>query len=72
MSALSTKAITGNAKDISLTATRAGQRNNFCEIWPNAKMALEVLQQIIKNPVAKAAVGIVISAGDAVASRICG
>jgi len=30
-----------------------------------------MLQGIIKNPVAKGAIGIVIAAGDAVAARIC-
>ena len=60
-----------NAKDITLVSAPAAQKNRFCEIWPNAKSGLEVLQSIVKNPIAKAAIGIVITAGDAVASRIC-
>jgi len=71
MATFSAKSITTNASDISLVSTPAASKTKFCEIWPNAKSALVVLQGIIKNPIAKGAIGIVISAGDAVASRIC-
>ena len=71
MAAFNAKTITSNAKDISIVAAPAGSKGKFCEIWPSAKSALELLQGIIKNPIAKAAVGVVIAAGDAVASKIC-
>jgi len=71
MATLSTKAITAKAKDISLVAAPAGEKNKFCEIWPNAKVALNLLQSVIKNPVLKVIIGTVISTGDAVAARIC-
>jgi len=71
MATFNSKTITSNASDISLVSAPATARNKFCEVWPGAKTALELLQGIIKNPVAKAAIGIVIAAGDAVASRIC-
>lgn len=71
MAAISTKSITDNAKDISLVAPKAASKNKFCEIWPGAKTALELLQSIVKNPFVKVAIGSVIAAGDAVAAKIC-
>ena len=71
MASFNAKTITTNASDISLGSVAAGDKSKFCEIWPNAKSALVVLQGLIKNPIAKGAIGIVIAAGDAVASRIC-
>jgi len=70
MATFNAKTITSNANDISLVQVRDA-KNTFCEVWPGAKKALELLQGIIKNPIAKGAIGIVIAAGDAVASRIC-
>ena len=69
--AFSTKTISTNASDISLVSAPAADKNKFCEIWPNAKTALKLLQDVVKNPIAKGAIGIVIAAGDAVAARIC-
>jgi hypothetical protein len=71
MAAFNVKTITSNAKDISLVAPKAASKNKFCEIWPGTKTALELLQSIIKNPIAKGAIGIVIAAGEAVATKIC-
>jgi hypothetical protein len=71
MATFNAKSIRDNVNDISLLAAPAGSKNKFCEIWPGAKTALELLQGIIKNPIAKGAIGIVIAAGDAVASKIC-
>lgn len=69
--AFSTKSITANASDISLRSAPATSKKKFCDIWPDAKATLQLLQDIIKNPIAKGAIGIVIAAGDAVAARIC-
>jgi hypothetical protein len=71
MATFNEKTITGNANDISLVLPKGVAKNKFCDVWPGAKTALELLQGIIKNPIAKAAIGIVIAAGDAVSSRIC-
>ena len=71
MATLSAKSIKTKASDISLVSAPATEKNKFCDIWPGAKKGLELLQNIIKNPIAKAAIGIVIAAGDAVASKIC-
>ncbi len=71
MATFNAKTITSNANDISLVSAPAKAKNSFCEIWPGAKTALGLLQDIIKNPIAKGAIGIVIAAGDAVASKIC-
>lgn len=62
------------ADDITLEqegVAEADGGKNFCTAWPLAKPGLEILRDIIKNPIAKAAIGIVISAGDAVSSKVC-
>lgn len=71
MASFNAKSITTNAGDISLLPAASTDKSKFCDVWPNAKSGLVMLQGLIKNPIAKGAVGIVISAGDAVASRIC-
>jgi hypothetical protein len=68
--ALSSKAIKENAADISLVSSTSTNKK-FCEIWPSVKSGLQILQGIVKNPIAKATIGIVIATGDAVAGRIC-
>ncbi|MFN8297577.1 MAG: hypothetical protein U0T75_00630 [Chitinophagales bacterium] len=63
--------IINQSEAISLTGNEEAQQR-FCELWPTVKGGLQMLVEIIKNPIAKAAIGVVISAGDAVAGRICG
>jgi hypothetical protein len=46
-------------------------KKKFCQIWPDVKAGLLLLQTIIRNPIAKAAVGIVIIAGDSVYGFVC-
>ena len=70
MTTFNVKTITENADDISMTSA-TGSKNKFCELWPNAKTGLELLQSIIKNPIVKVSIGVIIAAGDAVASKIC-
>jgi len=60
-----------NAENISLDQNSTHQPR-FCQLWPMGKQALEALREVVKNPIAKAAIGIVITAGDAVAGQICG
>ena len=60
-----------NAKDITLVGSQSNQQK-FCQAWPTVKTGLELLLGIIKNPIAKGAVQIVISAGDAISKKICG
>ena len=69
--AFAIKSIKTNASDISLSAAPAAAKTKFCDVWPGAKTALQLLMDMIKNPIAKGAIGIVIAAGDAVAARIC-
>jgi hypothetical protein len=71
MAVFNAKTITSNAKDISLVSAPAGSKNKFCEVWPTAKTALEILQSVVKNPAVKLIISTVIATGDAVASRIC-
>jgi hypothetical protein len=66
------KEIIHHYDDITLAKSSEATQGKFCEIWPKVKEGLELLQKIIKNPIAKAAVGIVIGAGDAVAKNLCG
>lgn len=65
------KNIIENAGDIALETSAAADSNKFCSVWPSAKAGLEILQSILKDPIAKAAIGIAIAAGDAVAKKIC-
>lgn len=69
---MTSKEIINLRDNISLEKTTEAAQGKFCEIWPKAKEGLELLQKVIKNPVAKAAIGIVIAAGDAVAKNLCG
>jgi len=57
--------------EINVAALPADLKKLFCEGWPGAKTVLQTLQNLLKNPLAKAAIGIVIAAGDAVSSAIC-
>ncbi|MCC8424456.1 hypothetical protein [Mucilaginibacter sp. UR6-11] len=68
---MNTKEIIDNRGNISLVGVDTA-KTEFCSIWPNVKSGLEVLQNLLKNPVAKGAVGLVIAAGDAVSKQICG
>jgi hypothetical protein len=68
---MAVKAIVKNASDITLQPAKKTGKEKFCDTWPTAKAALGLLQGTVKNPIAKAAIGIVIDAGDAVAKRIC-
>ena len=60
-----------NANDITLVGAQS-DKQKFCEIWPTVKTGLELLVGLIKNPIAKGAIQIVITAGSAIASKICG
>lgn len=59
-----------NVSDISLEGTRDAQEQ-FCKIWPSVKTGLQLLVGIVKNPIVKAAIEVVIKGGDAIASSIC-
>jgi hypothetical protein len=62
------KEIIISSKDISLVKGKAA---DFCTIWPPTKKGLEILRDVIKNPVVKGIIGVVIAAGDAVSKEIC-
>jgi hypothetical protein len=67
---MNTQQIVQHNQDISLENVDTA-KTEFCSIWPKAKEGLILLQGIIKNPIAKASIGIVIAAGDAVSKSIC-
>ena len=73
MATVSVATIKKNSKDISLVSAKAkAKTGKFCEVWPTAKIGLQLLQDVIKNPVVKVIINTVIAAGDAVAAKICG
>ena len=69
---MTTKEIVEKRNDIALAPTADAPQGKFCQLWPQARTGLELLQGIIKNPIAKGAIGVVIAAGDAVSQSICG
>ncbi len=56
---------------LSAEAVPADLKDVFCKSWPAAKQVLQVLQRILKDPITKAIIGIVIEAGDALSGAIC-
>jgi len=61
---------TMNAKEISLHGT-SNDHVNFCKLWPAAKPGLEALVLIIKNPIVKGAINLIINAGDSISANVC-
>lgn len=62
--------ILSNVENISLSQ-RAIDENKLCDIWPTVKMGLEILKDLIKNPVVKYTIAGIIAAGDAIIGKIC-
>lgn len=61
-----------NQSDKISLAELSDKSGNFCNLWPGGKQALQALQTILKNPIAKGSIGIAIAAGDAVFKQTCG
>jgi len=59
-----------NDQDIDLEYSDA-QKVDFCKEWPCAKRALELLRDIIKNPIVKGVLQVIIEAGDKICGKIC-
>jgi hypothetical protein len=53
------------------TVTGQSAKNVFCKGWPSTKVVLESIAAMVKNPVVKILIGIVIKAGDALSIKIC-
>ncbi|MBN8837409.1 MAG: hypothetical protein J0I09_09130 [Sphingobacteriia bacterium] len=66
---MNTEQIVANSSNITLTSTNS---NQFCTVWPSVKQGLQLLVDLVKNPIAKGAITLVIAAGDAVSKQICG
>lgn len=47
------------------------QQNAFCGIWETARPALDILVLVIRNPIAKWIIGLVIMVGDKVKEKVC-
>ncbi len=66
-----TKQITKENFSVESNATAETAKAKFCEVWPPTRMGLEILRDIVKNPLVKMVITTVIGAGDAV-SKILG
>lgn len=63
-----------NPEKITLQPETTEKQSFFCDAWPVAKVALESLKLIFKNPYALLVafgIAIVVAAGDAVHKKIC-
>lgn len=59
---------------IDLEATESNgekAKDVFCDHWGNSKKGLTLVLLIVKNPIVKLVVNIVIAVGDGIASKIC-
>lgn len=66
----------GNFEDVSYDASAelangASAKSIFCNGWPAAKVVLEAIAAMIKNPLVKIIINLVIKAGDALSNKIC-
>lgn len=59
-------------KNVSFEEGTEEKQNAFCAIWETARPAIELLAAIIRNPIAKWVIGLVINVGDAVKEKVCG
>jgi len=60
-----------DAKNITLQGSDE-KKKKFCDAWPMVKSGLEMLSELVKNPIAKGPIKLVITAGDTIAGSICG
>jgi hypothetical protein len=60
-----------NFDNVSFEENTEEKQNAFCGIWETAKPALELLTTIIKNPIVKFVIGLVITVGDRVKEKVC-
>jgi len=59
------------ANQISVDHSKTDAKEFFCQNWSNARGVIQALHDLLKNPIAKAAVGIVLTAGDTLQGVIC-
>lgn len=43
----------------------------FCQNWDNAKVALAAIELMVRNPIVKLIIGIVISVGEGIKGKFC-
>jgi len=67
---MNTQEILSNANNISLETT-TDAHSKLCDIWPTVKQGLQLLAEIIKNPIVKFTISGLIAAGDAIIGKIC-
>ena len=65
-----------NLENVSLdmdATSHTGERVTevFCDNWENSKKGLELVSAMVKNPIVKLIVNIVIGVGDGIQQRIC-
>jgi hypothetical protein len=66
------KAMMLDMKNVSFEENTEEKQNAFCGIWDTAKPALELMTAIIKNPIVKFIVGLIITVGDRIKEKVCG
>ncbi len=54
-----------------LLADGKNAKQIFCKGWPATKLVLESIATMIKNPVVKIVIGIIVKAGDALEVKTC-
>lgn len=59
-------------KTVSFEEGTEEKQSLFCTAWPAAKVALELMQVILKNAIVRLIVGVIINAGDRMHENICG
>ncbi len=58
-------------KNVSFEENTEEKQNAFCGIWDTAKPALELMEAIIKNPIVKFVIGLIIQVGDRIKEKVC-
>ncbi len=57
-------------ENISLVENKPA-RDIFCKGWDTAKIVLESIQAMVKNPIVKVILGIVVRVGDSLEEKFC-
>jgi hypothetical protein len=52
-------------RDLATSPATQSAKDEFCKAWPSVKAGLGILLQIVKDPVSKMVIGLVIAVGDA-------
>lgn len=65
-----TKQITKENFSVESNAAAETSKEKFCEVWPPTRKGLEILRDIVKNPMVKMVITTIIGVGDAVSKLL--